>query len=250
MRIVTLGGIESLAEKSTICITKQRTGRSCDPRQSRCIIFSRKVFSQHPISEKLLVNTNKQYVPKDRDMPSIPMMYTFDPHTRVHTGSRPAQVVGGKALTQSSYATTMPPPASIPEGHVARWTGTAWETVEDHRQHMDSKGTKTGGTPYWLPAKGDDWQSPPRYTEALGPLPSGAVTVRPEKPLAVIKEEKKLDIRSACDVAIVASLTMPTASPSILTGRIPCWFCILPAVTSCLPLWMRRTAWRPCGPWT
>ena len=147
-------------------------------------------------------------------MPSIPMMYTFDPHTRVHTGSRPAQVVGGKALTQSSYATTMPPPASIPEGHVARWTGTAWETVEDHRQHMDSKGTKTGGTPYWLPAKGDDWQSPPRYTEALGPLPSGAVTVRPEKPLAVIKEEKKLDIRSACDVAIVASLTIPTASPS------------------------------------
>ena len=172
------------------------------------------VRSRPPISEKLLVNTNKQYFPKDRDMPSIPMMYTFDPHTRVHTGSRPAQVVGGKALTQSSYATTMPPPASIPEGHVARWTGTAWETVEDHRQHMDSKGTKTGGTPYWLPAKGDDWQSPPRYTEALGPLPSGAVTVRPEKPLAVIKEEKKLDIRSACDVAIVASLTMPTASPS------------------------------------
>ncbi|MEQ2653641.1 tail fiber assembly protein [Desulfovibrio piger] len=115
-------------------------------------------------------------------MPSIPMMYTFDPHTRVHTGSRPAQVVGGKALTQSSYATTMPPPASIPEGHVARWTGTAWETVEDHRQHMDSKGTKTGGTPYWLPAKGDDWQSPARYIEDLGPLPAGAVTVRPEKP--------------------------------------------------------------------
>ena len=58
MRIVTLGGIESLAEKSTICITKQRTGRSCDPRQSRCIIFSRKVFSQHPISEKPLALRN------------------------------------------------------------------------------------------------------------------------------------------------------------------------------------------------
>ena len=147
-------------------------------------------------------------------MPSIPMMYTFDPQTRVHTGSRPAQVVGGKPLAQSAYATATPPPDVISEGKVARWTGTQWELVEDHRQHLDSTGPKQGGTPFWLPAEGDDWQSPPRYTEALGPLPSGAVTVRPEKPLAVIKEEKKHDIRSACDAAIIASLTMPAASPS------------------------------------
>lgn len=142
------------------------------------------------------------------------MMYTFDPKTRVHTGSRPAQVVGGKALTQSAYATTTPPPETIPEGHVARWTGSEWELVEDHRQHLDSKGTKQGGTPYWLPAEGDDWQSQPRYTEELGPLPEGAVTVRPEKPLAIVKEEKASEIRAACDAAIVASLTMPAASPS------------------------------------
>ena len=147
-------------------------------------------------------------------MSSLPMMYTFDPQTRVHTGSRPAQVVGGKPLTQSAYATATPPPETIPEGHVARWTGTAWETVEDHRQHLDSKGTKTGGTPFWLPAEGDDWQSQPRYTEALGPLPSGAVTQRPEKPLSVVREEKEHEIRSACDAAIIASLTMPAASPS------------------------------------
>ena len=119
-------------------------------------------------------------------MPSIPMMYTFDPHTRVHTGSRPAQVLNGKPLTQSAYATATPPPASIAEGHVARWTGTAWETVEDHRQHMDSKGTKTGGTPYWLPAEGDDHTSPPRYMETPGPLPAGAVTERPARPLSLI----------------------------------------------------------------
>ena len=147
-------------------------------------------------------------------MSSLPMMYTFDPQTRVHTGSRPAQVVGGKPLMQSAYATATPPPETIPEGHVARWTGTAWETVEDHRQHLDSKGTKTGGTPFWLPAEGDDWQSQPRYTEALGPLPSGAVTRRPEKPLSVVREEKEHEIRSACDAAIIASLTMPSASPS------------------------------------
>ena len=147
-------------------------------------------------------------------MSSLPMMYTFDPQTRVHTGSRPAQVVGGKPLTQSAYATATPPPETIPEGHVARWTGTAWETVEDHRQYLDERGTKQGGTPYWLPSEGDDWQSQPRYTEALGPLPSGAVTQRPEKPLSVVREEKEHEIRSACDAAIIASLTMPASSPS------------------------------------
>ena len=147
-------------------------------------------------------------------MSSIPTLYTFDPQTRVHTGSRPAQVLNGTPLTQSAYATTMPPPASIAEGHVARWTGTAWETVEDHRQHLDSTGTKQGGTPFGLPAQGDDWQSQPRYTEDLGPLPEGAITVRPEKPLSRLKEEKAHEIKAACDAAIVASLTMPASSPS------------------------------------
>ena len=55
---------------------------------------------------------------------------------------------------------------------------------------MDEKGTKQGGTPHWLPAEGDDWQSPPRYTEALGPLPDGAVTERPEKPAPTLEEVK------------------------------------------------------------
>lgn len=141
-------------------------------------------------------------------------MYTFDLRTGALTGSRPAQVVGGKELTVCAGATPVAPPADIPTGHAARWTGSAWEVVEDHRQHMDSKGTKTGGTPFWLPAKGDDWQSPPRYTEDLGPLPEGAVTARPEKPLAVLKAEKEREVKAACDAAIVASLTMPTATPS------------------------------------
>ena len=142
------------------------------------------------------------------------MMYMFDAKTREYKGSRPAQELNGKALTKSAFATPTPPPASIPEGYVARWTGSEWELVEDHRQHLDEKGTKQGGTPYWLPSEGDDWQSQPRYTEDLGPLPSGAVTVRPEKPLSVVKEEKEREVRSACDAAIIASLTMPAASPS------------------------------------
>lgn len=142
------------------------------------------------------------------------ILHTFDLRTGALTGSRPAQVVGGKELTICAGATPVAPPTDIPTGHAACWTGSAWEVVEDHRQHMDSKGTKIGGTPYWQPAEGDDWQSPPRYTEELGPLPEGAVTARLEKPLSVLKAEKEREIKEACDTAIVASLTMPTASPS------------------------------------
>lgn len=141
-------------------------------------------------------------------------MYTFDLRTCALTGSRPAQVIGGKELTICAGATPVAPPTDIPTGHAARWTGSAWEVVEDHRQHMDSKGTKQGGTPYWLPADGDDYTSPPRYMDSLGPLPEGAVTERPEKPLSVLKAEKEREITAACDAAIVASLTMPTSAPS------------------------------------
>ena len=143
-------------------------------------------------------------------MPSIPMMYTFDPQTRVHTGSRHAQVVGGKPLMQSAYATATPPPETIPEGHVARWAGNEWELVEDHRQHLDSNGTKQGGTPYWLPSEGDDWQSPARYMEDLGPLPAGAVTVCPEKP-ALTEAELFQQLRAERDRRLAATdyLLMP-----------------------------------------
>lgn len=129
------------------------------------------------------------------------IMYTFDLRTGTLTGSRPAQVVGGKELTICAGATPVAPPTDIPTGHAARWTGSAWEVVEDHRQHMDSKGTKIGGTPYWQPAEGDDWQSPPRYTEELGPLPDGAVTERPEKPAPTRQE-----IDSVREVEIKAEL--------------------------------------------
>lgn len=141
-------------------------------------------------------------------------MYTFDLRTGALTGSRPAQVVGGKELTICAGATPVAPPTDIPTGQAARWTGSAWEVVEDHRQHMDSKGTKQGGTPYWQPAEGDDYTSPPRYMDSLGPLPDDAVTERPAKPLTVLKAEKEREITAACDAAIVASLTMPTSAPS------------------------------------
>lgn len=130
------------------------------------------------------------------------ILYMFNPKNGEYIGSRPAQIVNGKALMKSAYATEKKPPVSIPEGHVARWTGTQWELVEDHRQHLDSMGTKQGGTPYWLPSEGDDWQSPERYMEDLGPLPAGAVTVRPKKPFDVLWSEKMSEINIAYQQAI------------------------------------------------
>lgn len=137
-------------------------------------------------------------------------LYVYHPVTGEYLGSRPAQIVGGKALTRSAYATPTPPPASIPDGHVARWTGKSWEVVEDHRQHMDSTGTKQGGTAYWLPDQGDDWQSPARYMADLGPLPAGAVTVRPEKP-APTEAELFQQLRAERDRRLTATdyLLMP-----------------------------------------
>lgn len=162
------------------------------------------------------------------------IMYTIDLRTYETTGSRTAQIVGGKELTISAAATPVPTgPDKTGHTQVYKPKGTArwiydpqsldvasqgehgtWYYIADHRQHMDSKGTKQGGTPYWQPAEGDDYTSPPRYMDSLGPLPDDAVTERPAKPLSVLKAEKEHEITAACDAAIVASLTMPTASPS------------------------------------
>ena len=161
-------------------------------------------------------------------------MYTFDLRTYETTGSRTAQIVGGKELTISAAATPVPTgPDKTGHTQVYKPKGTArwiydpqsldvasqgehgtWYYIADHRQHMDSKGTKHGGTPYWQPAEGDDYTSPSRYMDSLGPLPDGAVTERPAKPLNVLKAEKEREITAACDAAIVASLTMPTSAPS------------------------------------
>lgn len=135
-------------------------------------------------------------------MPDI--LYMFSPQTGEYLGSRMAQEVNGKVLTKSAYATTTLPPENIPDGHVARWTGISWETVEDHRQSLDEKGIKQGGTPYWLPDQGDDWQSPARYMEDLGPLPAGSVTVRPEKP-APTEAELFQQLRAERDRRIAAT---------------------------------------------
>ena len=144
---------------------------------------------------------------------TIPQLHMYDLKTGEYTGSRDAtQRPNGEYILEATGATPVALPASIPSGHVARWTGDAWETVEDHRQHMDERGRKEGGTPYWLP--GDTWRSEPRYTDELGPLPENALLERPERPLDEYKADKRREIAAGYTAALTATLTMPAESPS------------------------------------
>ena len=136
-------------------------------------------------------------------------LYVHHPASGEYLGSRPAQVVNGRELTRSAHATTTPLP-DIPAGHAARWTGAAWECVEDHRRHLDATGTPQGGTAYWLPGEGDNWQSPPRYTEAIGPLPAGAVT---EQPAPTLDEA-----RAAALGALNAAFAAAEASGKVMSS--------------------------------
>lgn len=142
-----------------------------------------------------------------------PQMYIYDLTTSEYTGSRDAtQRPTGEYVLDATGATPVAPPSDIPKGSAARWTGTGWEIVEDHRQKMDERGRKEGGTPYWT--KDDTWHSEPRYVEDLGPLPEGALLERPERPLSEYKADKRREIQAAYSAALTATLTMPSESPS------------------------------------
>lgn len=145
----------------------------------------------------------------------IPQLYTYDLKTFEYTGSRDAtQRPNGEYILDATGATPVAPPADIPAGYAARWTGEAWETVEDHRQHMDERGRKEGGTPYWLPE--DTWTSEPRYVEDLGPLPAGARLERPERPFSELRDGKIREIESGYSTVfqslVVESSTAPSAA--------------------------------------
>ena len=143
----------------------------------------------------------------------IPQLYMYDLVTGEYIGSRNAtQRPNGEYILEATGATPVALPTDIPAGHVARWTGEAWETVEDHRQHMDERGRKEGGTPYWLP--GDTWRSEPRYIDELGPLPENALLERPQRPLGEYKADKRREIAAGYTAALTATLTMPAESPS------------------------------------
>ena len=79
---------------------------------------------------------------------TIPQLHMYDLKTGEYTGSRDAtRRPNGEYMLEATGATPVALPADIPAGHIARWTGDAWEAVEDHRQHMDERGRKEGTTP-------------------------------------------------------------------------------------------------------
>ena len=84
---------------------------------------------------------------------TIPQLHMYDLKTGEYTGSRDAtQRPSGEYILEATGATPVALPASIPSGHVARWTGDAWETVEDHRQHMDEQAARKAGRSTGVPA--------------------------------------------------------------------------------------------------
>lgn len=92
-----------------------------------------------------------------------------------------------------SNATHTPPPPALP-GHVLRWTGEAWEQVENHK----GKQGYVNGQPHTV--------------VDYGPLPEGWSDAPPPPPLDEAREIKRHEILTGFDAAMSASLTMPSAS--------------------------------------
>ena len=99
--------------------------------------------------------------------------------------------------------TTLIAPPECGEKEKPVWNGDSWNIVEDHRRHLDSTGTYTGGTPYW-PA-GSTYKDEPSYMAELGPIPEGAITTRPEQ---TEKEKQKEEL----DKTIMTSKAILNAS--------------------------------------
>lgn len=137
--------------------------------------------------------------------------YFYDAKTHEYLKSAPAQLHPRTGEPLPALLSTHTPPPETGEKEKAVWSGEAWEVVEDHRQHVNSQGVKEGGTPYWLP--GDTTHSAARYMEDLGPLPEDARLTPPPPSLIGTASAKRREIARGHEEAIVATMTMPSASP-------------------------------------
>lgn len=137
--------------------------------------------------------------------------YFYDAKTHEYLKSAPAQLHPRTGEPLPALLATHVAPPETGEKQAVVWNGEAWDIVEDHRQHTNSQGVKEGGTPYWLP--GDARHSSARYMDALGPLPEGARLTPPPPSLAETASAKRQEIARAHEEAIVATMTMPSASP-------------------------------------
>lgn len=137
--------------------------------------------------------------------------YFYDGKTREFLRSAPAQPDPGTGAPLPALLATHTAPPETGQKQAAVWNGEAWDIVEDHRQHVNSQGVKEGGTPYWLP--GDTTHSAARYMEDLGPLPEEARLTPPPPSLTETASAKRREIARGHEEAIVATMTMPSASP-------------------------------------
>ena len=61
---------------------------------------------------------------------TIPQLHMYDLKTGEYTGSRDAtRRPNGEYMLEATGATPVALPADIPAGHIARWTGDAWEGI-------------------------------------------------------------------------------------------------------------------------
>lgn len=81
---------------------------------------------------------------------------------------------------------------TLVDGKVPRWTGKKWEQVEDHK----GKSGYINGQPHEV--------------KEYGPLPEGWSDTPPAPELADAKAAKQAEISSAFNIAMSASLTMPS----------------------------------------
>lgn len=90
-------------------------------------------------------------------------------------------------------------PVDIIEGFWPRWTGTAWEFIEDHR-----------GKTYWKPDEYEAWHEG-KEVKDLGPLPADVSLVKPEMPEDVRLERAAQAVRDERDRRLAACdyLMMP-----------------------------------------
>ena len=137
--------------------------------------------------------------------------YFYDGKTREFLRSAPAQPDPGTGAPLPALLATHTAPPETGQKQAAVWNGEAWDIVEDHRQHVNSQGVKEGGTPYWLP--GDTTHSAARYMEDPGPLPEEARLTPPPPSLTGTASAKRREIARGHEEAIVATMTMPSASP-------------------------------------
>ena len=100
-------------------------------------------------------------------------------------------------------------------GEWPQYVGGKWTLIEDHRERKFPAFVledEQEGTDYWLP--GDTYDTPARRMHTPGPLPEGAVTTRPEQPLAEVKAAKNAIIIAGHESALAGAVALSDPTPS------------------------------------